>query len=89
MWSRSVYFYFKNKGKDKLGIPKSGRGRLQELLIPEVTIQTGFPNTGRNKSWSLTREIATESFDCSYHSLSSEYQVYSRHQSLLCPASGT
>ena len=26
----------KNKGKDQLIIPKSGRGRLQELLILEI-----------------------------------------------------
>ena len=34
----------KNKGKDQLVIPKSGRGRLREF----VTIQTGFHNSGRN-----------------------------------------
>ena len=32
----------KNKGNDQLVIPKSGRGRLRELLF------TGFHNGGRN-----------------------------------------
>ena len=39
-----------NKEKDQLVIPKSGRGRLRELLITEfyVTVSTGFHNSGRN-----------------------------------------
>ena len=43
----------KNKGKDQLAIPKSGRGPLWERSLTRafdyrvlVTIQTGFPNGG-------------------------------------------
>ena len=48
----------KNKGKVKLGNPKSGRGRLRDLFVTKFkSVQMGFHKGGPNQSWSLTRVV--------------------------------